>query len=306
MCYPTPSAPCAFPNTTQYISLATTQSSPDPNTRYVFQNWDNATTTLPRQVGPGLYTATFKTQYQLTITSPVNGTVTPASGGWYDAGAVVTLTATPNSGYQFANWSANVSGNSVTMNAPQTVTATFVPVGSISITTSPAGLPVTIDGTQCSSNCTAQAGLAHTISVTRTGTLSGDPAGKRYYFDHWPNSSNALQFQIPASGAASSYVATFRTQYQLTLTANPTTGGAVTASPTGTPDAGWYDAGTVVTLTPVPVAPNQFTGYSGASVSQTNTLTMNVAAAVTANFGVVTTVKEYIRLNGRVIAIEAK
>jgi hypothetical protein len=79
------------------------------------------------------YTATFTaTAYQLTTAaSPAaDGSVTPASGTFYATGTVVNLTATPNSGFSFVNWtgsvaSANSASTTVTMSAPEAVTANF-------------------------------------------------------------------------------------------------------------------------------------------------------------------------------------
>ena len=50
-----------------------------------------------------------------------------SGGGQYAAGSQATVTATPNSGYQFKQWSdGNTSATrSVTVNADMTLTATF-------------------------------------------------------------------------------------------------------------------------------------------------------------------------------------
>lgn len=55
------------------------------------------------------------------------------AGGTYDEGTVVTLTAIPNSDYEFSSWSGDASGSSttttVTMNADLSVTANFTYTG---------------------------------------------------------------------------------------------------------------------------------------------------------------------------------
>ena len=43
------------------------------------------------------------TQYTLTVTSGEGGTVS-TEGGTYDEGTEVTITATPNEGYEFVGW----------------------------------------------------------------------------------------------------------------------------------------------------------------------------------------------------------
>lgn len=70
--------------------------------------------------------------------------------------------------------------------------------------------------------------------------------------------------------------------YTLSITASPSAGGTVTASP----NASSYTAGTVVTLTAVPASGYTFSGWSGAAsgTSSTTTITVNSNLAVTANF----------------------
>jgi hypothetical protein len=78
------------------------------------------------------YTANFRTQYQLTMTHGTGGRVSPASG-WRNSGAVVSISATPASGYSFSNWVASGNGSysgtnnpaSITMGGPITETAIF-------------------------------------------------------------------------------------------------------------------------------------------------------------------------------------
>jgi hypothetical protein len=78
------------------------------------------------------YTADFSTAYLLTATvnPTTGGTVSPGSGTYYAAGTVVDLTATANSGYAFSSWTGSVANaasasTTVTMKAPQSVTASF-------------------------------------------------------------------------------------------------------------------------------------------------------------------------------------
>jgi uncharacterized repeat protein (TIGR02543 family) len=80
------------------------------------------------------YTPAAPPQYTLTTNTVGNGSIAlnPA-GGTYDAGTVVTLTATPDSGWQFDGWSGDLSGSTnpttITMNSNKSVTATFSEVG---------------------------------------------------------------------------------------------------------------------------------------------------------------------------------
>jgi uncharacterized repeat protein (TIGR02543 family) len=81
--------------------------------------------------GDKVVTATFTrvTQYSLT-TSATNGSIAlNPPGGTYAAGTVVTITATPASGYVFGGWSGDLTGTTnpttITMNGNKAVTATF-------------------------------------------------------------------------------------------------------------------------------------------------------------------------------------
>ena len=71
-------------------------------------------------------------QYSLTTTAnpPGAGTITlNPSGGWYNSGAVVTVRATPNPGYQFTEFSGSLSGTAnpqnLTITGTSSVTANY-------------------------------------------------------------------------------------------------------------------------------------------------------------------------------------
>jgi plastocyanin len=73
-------------------------------------------------------------QYTLTVSVVGNGSVTvDPQKATYDPGEVVTLTAIPDSGWNFSAWSGSVSGSqnprTVTMNGNRSVTATFTQGG---------------------------------------------------------------------------------------------------------------------------------------------------------------------------------
>ena len=105
-----------------------------PASGYQFVNWTgdvgtianvNAAITTITMNDSYLITANFEAipagQYSLTISSTAGGSVTlPGEGAFtYDAGTVVSLAATPASGYQFVNWTGNV-GTIANVNAAST------------------------------------------------------------------------------------------------------------------------------------------------------------------------------------------
>jgi poly(3-hydroxybutyrate) depolymerase len=83
-------------------------------------------------------TANFIAQHDLTIGSTSGGSVTTPGEGTstYDAGTVVNLTATPDSGYNFVKWSpmiyvanSTAANTTITMNSDYSITANFAPSG---------------------------------------------------------------------------------------------------------------------------------------------------------------------------------
>ncbi|MDZ7776154.1 MAG: ice-binding family protein [Bacteroidales bacterium] len=90
------------------------------------------TTGAENEAGTALaedYVWSFTTQYALTVIAE-NGTVDidPNQSG-YNSGAIVILTASPNSGFEFYSWSGDASGNdnplSVIMDENKVITAAF-------------------------------------------------------------------------------------------------------------------------------------------------------------------------------------
>jgi uncharacterized repeat protein (TIGR02543 family) len=116
---------------------------------YQFVNWTGnvstvanvtATTTNITMNGNYSITANFEQippeQFTITISSTAGGSVTTPGEGTrtYDAGTVVNLVAEAEAGYQFVNWTGNVSTvanvtattTNITMNSNYSITANFV------------------------------------------------------------------------------------------------------------------------------------------------------------------------------------
>ena len=119
-----------------------------PATGYRFVNWSgnvatianvNAASTTITMNGNYSITANFEAippgQYSLAVSSSTGGSVTaPGEGSsTYDTGTVVSLVATPATGYQFVNWTGNVStianvnasSTTITMNGNYSIIANF-------------------------------------------------------------------------------------------------------------------------------------------------------------------------------------
>jgi len=118
-------------------TIATTSpQSGGSGVQYTWTRWSDSGA-ISHTVAPTTnktYTATFRTQYYLTMTHSTGGTVTPASG-WKNSGAVVSIHAIPTSGHSFTGWTGSGTGSysgtnnpaSITMSSPLTETANFSP-----------------------------------------------------------------------------------------------------------------------------------------------------------------------------------
>ena len=214
----------------------------------------------------------------------------------YDAGTVVTLTATPATGSDFTGWSGACTGTAtcqVTMDAARSVTATFAleatPTYLLSVSLAGAGSgsvsssPVGID---CGSDCSQAYDAGTVVTLTATPATGSD-------FTGWSGACTGTATCQVTMDAARSVTATFALEatptYLLSVSLAGAGSGSVSSSPVGI-DCGSdcsqaYDAGTVVTLTATPATGSDFTGWSGACTgTATCQVTMDAARSVTATF----------------------
>ncbi|CAL2088963.1 conserved exported hypothetical protein [Tenacibaculum sp. 190524A05c] len=262
-----------------------------PDAGYQFDGWsgDASGTTNPLSItmdADKTITAMFSPIQRTLTLNATNGAVSTnpnPTGGTYNDGTSVTLTATPDAGYQFDGWSGDASGTTnpftITMDADKTVTAMFSPIqrkltlnatnGSVSTNPNPTGGTYD-DGT----------------SVTLTATPN---AG--YQFDGWSGDASGTTNPLTITMDADKIVTAMFSPIQRTLTINATNG-SVTVSPN--PVNGTYDDGTVVTLTAVPDSGYQFDTWSGDATGTTTqiTITMDANKTVTASFSTTLGVNE--------------
>src|SRR5260370_7788745 len=92
------------PGSSHTIATTSPQSA-GTGVHYVWRMWsDNGA--ISHTVAPTkntTYTATFTTQYYLTMSAGTGGRVTPSSG-WRNSGTTVSISAIPTTGYTFINW----------------------------------------------------------------------------------------------------------------------------------------------------------------------------------------------------------
>ncbi|MBI3766741.1 MAG: hypothetical protein HY277_09620, partial [Ignavibacteriales bacterium] len=268
---------------------ATSPQNQTSDTRDVWRSWSDSGaishTIIP--VSDTSLTASFGSQFFLTMVADTGGTVSPASN-WQDSGKIVRISATANTGYTFSSWSGSGSGSysgsnsspNITMNGPVTERASFIRFAAqVTVRTNPSGLSITVDGTPYISphSFTWLTGSNHTIAAV--DTQSGNP-GIRYLWNNWSDGKPIMHAVTPLTD--STFTANFGAQYYLTMGAND--GG------TATPASGWYNSSQSVTITAIPEDRYNFNLWSGTGLGSYNgtnnpaTVTMNSPISQTANF----------------------
>ncbi len=132
-------SPCAFQwtaGTNHSIAVNASTQQGIAGIQYLFSGWSDGGPSSHNIITPAsalTFTASFNTQYFLTTAaSPATGGSVSPPSAWYNSGAVVTLSASTNIGYQFAGFSGGASGNTsplaLTLSAPAMVTANFTAV----------------------------------------------------------------------------------------------------------------------------------------------------------------------------------
>jgi len=219
-------------STTGTISVDGIDSGP-AGTQYVFVKWnEDSSTANPRPSvtmnTPTTFTANYKTQYYLTVTSPYG---TRGGQGWYDNGT--TSYATLNTGifgsaYQravFANWTGDTTGtnyaqsNPILMNGPRTAAANWKTQYRVDFTQS--GLDSSASGTILVANGSSKtfADLPYALWVDSSGSIT-------YSYNNSVSGSPGKQFSLTGvTGQTSPIVVVnaitvtgnYKTQYQVTF-----------------------------------------------------------------------------------------
>jgi uncharacterized repeat protein (TIGR02543 family) len=252
-----------------------------PNTGYHFVNWSDGLTANPRtdtDVTRNVdVTANFALNtYTLAYAAGAGGTLSGEISQVVEHGASGTaVTAVPNTGYRFVDWSdgstanprtdANVTGhvNVTAIFAQEEYTLTVNIVGSGTVTRAP-----------------AQNVYHHGDEVTLVPS-----ADTGWHFAGWTGACVGMDPCNVLMNGNKVVTATFTVlppvTYQLTIGVAPAGGGMTT------PAAGTYTfaEGTVVDVTATPAAGYMFTGWSGACEnSGACDVTMDANKAVTATF----------------------
>ncbi|MBW1915920.1 MAG: hypothetical protein JRI86_13465 [Deltaproteobacteria bacterium] len=253
------------------------------STTTVTMNSDKTVTALFTEIPSVQYTLT-------TLISPSGGGSITASGidcpgdcsDTYDAGTVVTITATPVSGWQFDSWTGGVantalSTTTVTMDSDKTVTALFTEIPSVQYT-----LTMGVIGY----GSTTPAVGAHAYDAGTVVDITAIP-DSGWEFVKWTGgvAKAGLSTTTVTMNSDKTVTATFTeilpVQYTLTMQIN--------GNGSTTPAVGehHYYEGTVVDITATPDSGWDFVSWTGGiadTSSVTTTVTMNSNKTVTATF----------------------
>jgi hypothetical protein len=231
-----------------------------PNTGYTFTNWTENGSVVSTNInyqftisGDRTLVANFAAivTYSVTLSSNPAAGGTTSGGGTHNSGSSVTVTATPNAGYSFTNWTEN--GNPVSTNANyqfilsgnRTLVANFA-AGQYTVTLS--SLPAA-GGTTSGGGSFNSGSLVTVIATPNTG----------YAFTNWTENGNPVStnanYQFILSGNRT-LVANFALmQYTVTLSSLPAAGGT-------TSGGGSFSSGTTVTVTATTNTGYKFTNWT--------------------------------------------
>jgi M6 family metalloprotease-like protein len=254
----------------------------NPSSRYIFRQWGDGVVSNPRviEISSDMSLSTdFTPQYLLSLEP--NGGAT-SSGGWYDSGTSITISATSptnvvekQSRLVFLNWSGDVESNSttveITMSQPHNVTANWKTQYYLNINS-----PYTASG-EGWYDADSQA----TISLSTTMTTGN---GTRHLFTQWSGDlSGADPNQLIVMSGPRFVSAIWNTQYELRI-----------ESEYGhTAGAGWYAPNVQATFIVDTLAIESangtrrvFTKWSGdaAGADPQETVTMDAAKVIRANW----------------------
>ena len=270
------------PNKATYTPGEQVQVTATANSGYGFANWSgdlsgtNPTETITVNGNLNIVANFSAAQYTFTATSSGNGSVdwTPQKS-LYGDGEIVTVTATPDSGYFFVGWTGAVTSTNnpveVTINGNTSVTAHFAPIVYYTLTVNKVG-----NGTVTLEPEMAQYPTGTVVTLTAT-----PDAQQR--FVGWSGGAsgtvNPLQVTITSNMVIT---ATFEPDvYPLNVTISGQ--GAVAKLPDQ--PAGYF-IGQQVALTAIPASGWQFVEWSGDAfgTSPTTTVTITAQNNVTATF----------------------
>jgi hypothetical protein len=213
--------------------------------------------------GPITETATFTIPptWAVTMIAAPGGTVTPASGN-YPNGGTLQISATPSAGYLFKSWVGSGPGSysgtanpaTITVNGAITQTGTFQSARNVTLTTSPAGLRMGVDGVDYVSPQTFfwALGSFHTIEVDSLAVVA---SGDRQRFTQWTDGHPTASRNILVLTVTKTLTASYTREYFLDFQDPP--------EGTSMPGDSWHATGVNVPIAAVPDSGWTFAQWTG-------------------------------------------
>ena len=237
-------------------------------------------------------TATYKTQYTLTMDTNF-GTTSPSAGDtWENAGTVVDISATPpvagaGENYVFNGWMGTGSGSYTGSNQSTSVTMSGPIIENASWTRRYTLTMDTNFGTTSPSVGDTWENAGTVVDISATAPVAG--AGERYVFDNWTGTgttsytgtSNPATGMVTMNGAITE-TASWTYQYTPTIAPNSPSPSwthqyylTVTSLYGTKGGAGWYDSGATAYATVTPLTVDGPAGvryvFTGWSIDATGT-----------------------------------
>jgi uncharacterized protein (TIGR03437 family) len=186
-------------------------------------------------------------------------------GSTHQVTAPATQTAANGRVYTFQNWSNQTAASeSITVSTGMAssgylLTANYSELSRVVVQSSPSGLTLQVDGTNCVTPCNVDRPTGATFTVTAPTQIAMGK-GARLDFGSWSD-GGASNHVITVSQSYGVATASYTTFYQLSATANPGSGSAFKFSPSSSDM--FYSQGTQVTVTAVPNPGFKFGHWTG-------------------------------------------
>jgi uncharacterized protein (TIGR03437 family) len=184
-----------------------------------------------------------------------------APGTKHTIAAPATQTDAQGRRYRFASWSNGkpASFDHTVGSQNERFTAVYQVLGQLTLTSSPEGLPLDVDGASCMTPCSIEkdAGALVRVSAAALRNLSDN---SRLVFQGWGDSTGTSR-EIVLLADPRKYTATYVSQNRLSVSSSPSEGALFTLTPSS-PDR-FYDAGSLVSIVARLALGFRFVGWSG-------------------------------------------
>ena len=245
-----------------------------PNPGWRFSHWNDGVVTNPREIvvdGDAHYIATFlQENYTLTVVAnPSDGGVVTGAGTNYHYGDMVTLTAMPNTGYNFVNWNDGSTDalRTVEVTGNAAYVANFSQAGAtmytVSVSTNDASLGSVIGGGTYPEGTNIQ---IQAIPVSNARFVKWDDG----------NTDNPRNITVTQN---MSFVAEFEViqSYTITVQSSNLTMGSVVGG-------GTFPEGTVIQISAIANPGYYFTSWNDNNAENPRTITVKENATYIAQF----------------------